>query len=332
MIIDAHTHTLCPAVGGMVKDHIKPDSIPYQRDMSAESKARDAEQGAELMEKFTSVERRLADMAAMGVDRQIVAPAPGQQHYWAPPALLAEVSRAQNEYVTALVAKAPDRFVGIGTLPLTDPEASVAEISRGVADGLRAFQIDTRADTRELSDRALDPVYDALQSHGVGLMIHPLGFSHGERLSPFFMVNSVAQPLEELIAFNHLVFGGVLDRFPTLKVFIPHGGGFAPSYIGRFDHTWKVRPEVRALCPEPPSHYLKRITIDTCVFRPDDIARLVGLVGAERVMLGSDYPFDMGDTDPVGTLRQAGLSQAECDMILSTTAENFFGLNGAAAA
>ncbi|WMS41403.1 amidohydrolase family protein [Acuticoccus sp. MNP-M23] len=330
MIIDAHTHTLCPAVNAMVADHIGPESIPYQRDMSAESKAADKAQFAELSDKFNNIERRLADMAAMGVDFQVVAPAPGQQHYWAPPALLAEVSRAQNEHVVAMVAKAPDKFAGIGTLPLTDPEASVAEIAWGVKAGLRAFQIDTRADTRELSDRALDPVYDALQSHGAGLMIHPLGFSDGARLSPFFMVNSVAQPLEELIAFNHLVFGGVLERFAKLKVYIPHGGGFAPSYIGRFDHTWKVRPEVRCLSPEPPSHYLKRLTFDTCVFRPDDVARLVALVGAERVMLGSDYPFDMGDTDPVGTLRAAGLTEAECATIQSGVAAAFFNLDAAA--
>ncbi|WP_226579969.1 amidohydrolase family protein [Acuticoccus sediminis] len=327
MIIDAHTHTLCPAVNAMVADAIGPDSVPYQRDMSPESKARDAEQGPELGEKFNSLERRLADMDAMGVDIQVVAPAPGQQHFWAGVELLARLSAAQNDHVAALVGRAPDRLVGIGTLPLSAPEAAVKEVERGAALGLRAFQTDSRAGPMELSDPALDPVYAALERHGTGLMIHPLGFSHGERLSPFFMVNSVAQPLEELIAFNHLVFGGVLDRFPALKVFIPHGGGFSPFYIGRFDHTWSARPEVRRLTPHPPSHYLQRITFDTCVFRPDAVATLVNLVGAERVMLGSDYPFDMGDTDPVGTLRKAGLSGGEVETILATTARRFFAID-----
>lgn len=326
MITDAHTHTLCPAVNQMVADTIAPDSIPYQRDMSPESKARDAEQFGELGQKFNDLERRFADMAAMGVDRQVVAPAPGQQHYWAPPDLLAAVSRAQNDHVAGLVGKAPERFIGVGTLPLTDPAAAVAEIERAVGLGLVAFQTDSRAGERELSDAALDPVYAALERHGAGLMIHPLGFSHGQRLAPFFMVNSIAQPLEELIAFNHLVFGGVLDRFPRLKVFIPHGGGFAPYYIGRFDHTWKVRPEVNRLAPKPPSAYLSRITFDTCVFNPADIARLVALVGAERVMLGSDYPFDMGDTAPRETLRRAGLSDTEIETIETRTAQSFFTL------
>lgn len=328
MIIDAHTHTLCPAVNDKVAATLQPDSVPYQRDMSAESKARDAAQKPELGEKFNSVARRTADMTRMRVDLQVVAPAPGQQHYWAAPSLLAEISVQQNDHVAALVAQAPDRFAGVGTLPMTDAAASVAEIARATAQlGLRAFQIDSRVMERELSDRSLDPIYAKLSEVGAGLMIHPLGFSHGQRLAPFFMVNSVAQPLEELIAFNHLVFGGVLDRFPDLKVYIAHGGGFAPFYIGRFDHAWKVRPEVNALIPEPPSQYLRRITYDSCVYRPDHLRTLVDMVGADRIMLGSDYPFDMGDADPLAVVDGcAGLSATERAAVLSGAAARFFSL------
>lgn len=328
-MIDAHTHTLCPAINTMVTDALAaagPDAIPYQRDMSPESKVRDAAQRDELAQKFNVVARRFADMDAMGISRQIIAPAPGQQHYWAPPDLLAKASAVQNDHVAGLVAEAPDRFTGVGTVPLTDPDAAVAEIARLKALGLRAIQTDSRAGPRELSDPALDPVYAALAAEGLGLIIHPLGFSHGERFGPFFMVNAVAQPLEELIAFQHLVFGGVLDRHPALKVLIVHGGGFAPFYIGRFDHTWRVRPEVNALIPEPPSAYLTRLYYDTCLFRPDHIETLVRLVGAERVMLGSDYPFDMGDPDPVGTLNATSLSARERDVIAHETAAAFFSL------
>jgi len=328
VIIDAHTHTLCPAVNDCVADSIKPDSVPYQRDMSPESKARDAEQKPELFAKFTKVEQRLSDMKAKGVDRQVVAPAPGQQHYWAEPSLLAEISAMQNDHVAAVVAEAPDVFVGLGTLPMTDTNASIAEISRATRDlDLKAFQIDSRVMERELSDQSLDPIYKTLEETGAGLMIHPLGFSHGQRLTPFFMVNSVAQPLEELIAFNHLVMGGVLDRFPRLKVYIAHGGGFAPFYIGRFDHAWKVRPEVNALIPEPPSAYLKRIWYDTCVYRSDHLRHLVDIVGADRVMLGSDYPFDMGDADPMAIVNECeGLTAGERDAIIHGTSAAFFGL------
>ncbi|MEM9432091.1 MAG: amidohydrolase family protein [Pseudomonadota bacterium] len=327
MIIDAHTHTLCPAVNDRVAGTIAPDSVPYQRDMSPESKARDAEQKPELFAKFTGVARRLDDMKTMRIDRQVIAPAPGQQHYWAAPTLLAEISAMQNDHVADLVGEAPDRFVGLGTLPMTDTDASVAEIERATTTlGLRAFQIDSRVLERELSDRSLDPIYAKLEATGAGLMVHPLGFSHGERLTPFFMVNSVAQPLEELIAFNHLVMGGVLDRFPKLKVYIAHGGGFAPFYIGRFDHAWTVRPEVNALIPEPPSAYLRRLWYDTCVYRADHLDHLVQTVGADRVMLGSDYPFDMGDPDPLAIVEACDLPAGARHAITHDTAAAFFGL------
>lgn len=328
MIIDAHTHTLCPAVNQRVADHIKPDSIPYQRDMSPQSKERDSQQKDQLGEKFNSIERRFSDMERMSVDMQVIAPAPGQQHYWAEPELLTDIVKLQNDHVANLVAKAPDRFVGLGTLPMTDTESSIVEIERATGElDLRAFQIDSRVMDRELSDRSLDPIYAKLVEVGAGLMIHPLGFSHGQRLTPFFMVNSVAQPLEELLAFNHLVFGGVLDRFPELKVYIAHGGGFAPFYIGRFDHTWKVRPEVRALVAEPPSAYLRRIYYDTCVYRPDHLRTLVDMVGADHVMLGSDYPFDMGDEDPIAIVDGCdSLTASERTAILAGTASAFFGL------
>ena len=328
MIIDAHTHTLCPAVNAAVAESIQPDSVPYMRDMSDESKETDHAQFPELKIKFNDVARRMQDMHAMGVDFQIIAPAPGQQHYWASRDLLINISQMQNNHTAELVASDSDRFAGIGTLPMIDSQAAVDEIARATGElGLRAFQIDSRVLDKELSDTSLDPVYAALERHDVGLMIHPLGFSHGERLTPFFMVNSVAQPLEELIAFNHLVLGGVLDRFPDLRVYIPHGGGFAPYYIGRFDHTWKVRPEVNKLIPKPPSSYLKRIYCDTCVYRADQLEALVNMMGADRIMLGSDYPFDMGDSDPLAIVDSCKVIGAiERAEIVAGTAQRFFGL------
>lgn len=328
-VIDAHTHTECPNVDEMVADALEaagPNAIPYERDLSPESRARDLDHHRELGDKFYSIERRLADMARMCLARQVIVPSPRQQHYWAQPGLLARISATQNDHIADMVAMIPERFVGVGTLPLTDPKAAIFEAHRAASLGLRAFQIDARAGEWELSAPQLDPVYEALADLGLGLIIHPLGFTHGERFTPFYMVNSVAQPLEELIAFHHLVFGGVLDRHPTLKVLLAHGGGFAPFYIGRYDHTWKVRPEVHALIPEPPSTYLKRLYFDTCVFRSDHVATLVDLVGADRVMLGSDYPYDISDRDPLGTLDGAGLSPFDRERIVEGTAAEFFAL------
>lgn len=327
MIVDAHTHTLCPAVNPLVAGRPELASVPYMRDMEPESAAVDRAQGPELMRRFSDLDARRADMAGMGVDLQVVAPAPGQQHYWAEPDLLARLSRMQNEHVAGVVAADPARFAGIGTLPLTAPELAEAEAAHAAEVlGLRGFQIDTRAGGLALSDPAFDALYARLVCLDVPLMLHPLGFSEGARLGPFFMVNTVGNPLEEVIAANHLVLGGVLDRHPGLRVLIVHGGGFFPFLIGRLDHAWKRRPEVRRLTAEPPSAYLRRVWYDTVVFDPRLLRMLVSLVGADRVMLGSDYPFDMGDEDPRGTLAAAGFSDADTAQIAERTAAAFFGL------
>jgi aminocarboxymuconate-semialdehyde decarboxylase len=226
------------------------------------------------------------------------------------------------------VRQDPARLAGLGTLPMTDVARAEAEATRAVEElGLRGFQIDTHVNERELSDPALDPLYRRLVRLDVPLMIHPLGFSDGRRLGPFFMVNSVGQPLEEMVVINHLIFGGVLDRHPELRILIVHGGGYFPFYLGRMDHAWTHRPEVTRLTAERPSEYVGRMWYDTCVFRPDLLAYLVSLAGAHRVMLGSDYPFDMSDPDPLGTIEAAGFDEADRTRICNETACRFFRLS-----
>jgi aminocarboxymuconate-semialdehyde decarboxylase len=326
MIVDIHTHTFCPAVEPLLRDLRGYKSIPYKRDMSPESAATDAGEGPRLQRAFNTTAQRRADMQAMRVDAQVVAPAPGQQHYWRGD-LLPRISAMQNDHVAGLVAEAPEMLRGLGTLPMADVPAAVAEARRATALGLRGFQIDSRVNQRELSDPAFDPLYEELSACGAMLVIHPLGFSDGARLGPFFMVNTVGQPLEETIAFHHLVLGGVMDRHPGLRVLICHGGGYVPSYVGRLDHAWRARPELRRLTPQPPSAYIPRFYYDTCVFRPDLLRNLVDLAGADRVMLGSDYPFDMGDLDPLGTLDAAGLTAEQREAIASGNARGLFGFS-----
>lgn len=324
-VIDMHTHALSRRVTPIVADVFDPKTNPYLRDMSAESAATDAEQGKILPELMLNPDERRRAMARMGVDIQVIAPAPAQQHYWADEERQVTLSRVQNEDIAALVAQDPAHFVGLGTLPMRFPARAVAEAVHAVETlGLRGFQIDSRVEARELSDPAFDPFYARLAQLRAPLFIHPLGFSHGQRLGAFFMVNTVGQPLEETIAISHFIMGGVLDRHPDLDVVIAHGGGYYPFYAGRIDHAWKYRPEVRKLCPEPPSTYLKRFWYDTCVFDPLLIGRLVETVGAEHVMLGSDYPFDMGDPDPVGAVKKAGLSDADRQRILHDNAARLF--------
>lgn len=324
-VIDMHTHALSTRVEPLVAGHYDPMDNPYRRDMSPASRATDAEQGKLLPKLMLDVAARRAAMQRMGVDIQVIAPAPAQQHYWADEDLQVALSRVQNEDIAALVAQDPAHFAGMGTLPMRFPARAIDEAVHAVEHlGLRGFQIDTRVETRELCDPAFDPLYARLARLRAPLFVHPLGFSHGQRLGDFFMVNSVGQPVEETLAISHFILGGVLDRHPDLDIVIAHGGGFYPFYAGRMDHAWKVRPEVRRLTAEPPSSYLKRLWFDTCVFRADLIDALVTMVGADRVMMGSDYPFDMGDDDPAGLVKQTRLSEADREKLTFGNASRLF--------
>jgi aminocarboxymuconate-semialdehyde decarboxylase len=324
-IIDMHTHALSKRVEPLIAGHYDPMDNPYRRDMSPASRETDAEQNKILPGLMLDVAKRREMMAQMGVAFQVIAPAPAQQNYWADEDLQAALSRVQNEDIAALVAKDPAHFAGMGTLPMRFPNRAIEEAVYAVEHlGLRGFQIDSRVEGRELSHAGFDPLYARLAKLRVPLFIHPLGFSHGQRFGDFFMVNSVGQPLEETIAISHFILGGVLDRHPDLDVVIAHGGGFYPFYAARLDHAWKVRPEVRRLTAEPPSSYLKRFWFDTCVFSSELVEALVGTVGADRVMMGSDYPFDMGDPDPVGLVRKTRLSEAEQHKVMSANAARLF--------
>jgi len=324
-IIDMHTHALSKRVEPLVAGKYDPMSNPYRRDMSPASRDTDAEQGKILPGLMLDVAKRREMMAKMGVDIQVVAPAPAQQNYWADEELLVALSRVQNEDIAALVAQDPQHFAGMGTLPMRFPQRAIEEAVHGVETlGLRGFQIDTRVEDLELSNAAFDPLYARLAELRAPLFVHPLGFSHGQRLGDFFMVNSVGQPVEETMAIAHFIMGGILDRHPGLDVVIAHGGGYYPFYAARMDHAWKVRPEVRRLTADAPSTYLKRMWFDTCVFSPNLIDQLVAAVGVDRVMMGSDYPFDMGDDDPVGLVNRSNLSDDDREKVLFGNASRLF--------
>jgi aminocarboxymuconate-semialdehyde decarboxylase len=325
-IIDMHTHAISKRVEPLVVGHHDPMDNPYRRDMSPESRDTDAEQSKLLPKLMLDIAARREMMQRMGIDFQVIAPAPAQQHYWADEDLQVALSRVQNEDIAALVAEDPAHFAGMGTLPMRFPARAIEEAVHAVETlGLRGFQIDTRVENLELSDATFDPLYARLAKLRVPLFVHPLGFSHGQRLSDFFMVNSLGQPIEEAIAISHFIMGGVLDRHPDLDVVIAHGGGFLPFYAGRMDHAWKVRPEIRRLTVDAPSTYLKRLWFDTCVFSSALIDTLVAAVGADRVMMGSDYPFDMGDPEPVGLVKNsATLSEADKQKLMFGNASRLF--------
>ncbi len=318
-VIDIHAHLNVPEAGRMMK------AAAERGEVGAAAKNQGGigitgERSAN--EKVLSEpEWRIKDMAKMGVDFAAISPGAPKGFYEADAELAQNVTRFVNDHAAAVVKAHPDHFVSMAIVPFQHVELAIRETERAKSLGLKAVRIPCDIAGMELSDPKLEPYWDAVEKLGLPIYIHPQGFSHPQRFKAFYMSNVVSNPLETTLAISHLIHAGVPKRHPKIKFYGAHGGGFFPFYLGRFDHAWKTRAENRVHIDQPPSSYIDSFYFDTVVFRPQQIRHLVDLVGAEHVMLGTDSPYDMGETDPVGLVDQvAGLSKAERELILKGSA------------
>lgn len=318
MNVDLHAHVLIEAVEALVRG--QPGwaaELSQQLRWQGEASARRNLElfAARYMHALTSLDARLAAMDAMGVQVQAVSLSPTQYHYWTPAELAERIVCAANEGLAALCATHPARLVGLATVALQHPQLAAEQLRHAVRVlGLRGVEISTRADDLDLGDARLEPFWAEAEALEAVVFVHPLGCPFDHRLSHHYLSNVVGQPLETTVALSRLIFAGVLDRHPGLQLLAAHGGGYLPYYIGRSDHAAEVRPECGGL-EHAPSAYLRRIHYDTLVYDPLTLRHLVGRVGADRLVLGTDYPFDMGVSDPLerldalGELSQQALAQ-----------------------
>ncbi len=325
--IDIHAHLNVPAAQRMMK------AAAERGDVGAAAKNQGGigitgERSAN--EKVLSEpEARIADMTRMGVEFAVLSPGAPKGFYEADSNLSTTVARHVNDHAAAIVKEHSDRFLSMAIVPLQHVDLAIAETERAVKElGLRAVRFPCDIAGMELSDERLEPYWTALEKLGVPVYVHPQGFSHPQRFKAFYMTNVVSNPLETTLAISHLIHSGVPARHPGLKFYCAHGGGFFPFYLGRFDHAWKTRAENRVHIDRPPSTYIESFYFDTVVFRPDQIRRLVDLVGAEHVMMGTDSPYDMGETDPVALVDAVeGLSASERATIKAGAAKKLFRIN-----
>lgn len=325
--IDVHCHVMVPAVEALVADH--PARIAQAADevaaLGSTAQSVNAAQFGTLMPRLTAIEDRLRDMDAMGVDIQILSPSPTQYHYWAEPDLAATLTGMQNDRIGDYCALHPDRFLGLGAVALQHPAQAADQLEALMRDrGFKGAEISSLVDGRDVADRFFDPFWARAEALGAVIFIHPWGTTLGTRLADHYLMNIIGQPLETTICLSKLIFGGTFDRHPGLRIVAAHGGGFLPAYGGRSDHAHAVRPDARG-CGCRPTDYLQRIWFDTVVHDPDQLRRLVEHVGADRVVTGSDYPFDMGEYDPSGLV--AALEPNVQRLILGANAEALFGLD-----
>lgn len=305
-VVDSHAHLAVPAAEALLADRpeLATERAEEQGAHSAHSLQVNRAQLGRLVPLMADPEQRLADMDAMGVDVQVVGPMP-MHHYWADEGLAAEFVRATNEGVAAHRAHHPDRLVGLATVPLQHVDLAIAELTHAVENlGLAGASVSTQVAGRELAHPAHEDFWAAAEELGVPVFIHPWGCTLGPRLASNYLGNTVGQPVETTVALSGLIFSGLLDRRRELRLFAAHGGGYLPTYIGRSDHAWSVRADARG-CVAPPSTYLARLWYDALVYTPQGLAQLVAAVGKERVVLGTDYPFDMGVDDPVQRIMAA---------------------------
>jgi len=330
--VDVHAHILLPALQQLVAE-ADPEGFGAQQALEVrrngpESMAASGKMIKERWPQLTDLDRRLADMDAQGVDVQLVSPSPSHFYYFAPGELALQVARSANKAVREFVDRAPERLNGLGLVPLQHPALMVEALEHAVLEcGLLGVEIgsfaatpgDPDRSTVELSDARLEPFWRRAEELDALVFLHPFGCSLDERLDRFYLANTVSQPAENAVALSHLIFSGVLDRHPDLKVLAAHGGGYLPTSLGRSDHAWRVRPEAHG-CAQPPSSYLKKLYFDSLVHNPAELRALVAAAGPEQVLLGSDYPFDMGSDRPVAEVIDALLPPADEARVLAGNA------------
>jgi aminocarboxymuconate-semialdehyde decarboxylase len=263
------------------------------------------------------LERRLSDMAASQVDTQVLSVCPQTFLYAQPPELTAAFARIQNEELARVVKAHPDRFLAIATVPMQAPKLAADELRHAMRTlGLRGMQIGSNVAGKNLDDPELEPVWATAAELGAFILLHPINVAGMDRLGSYYLNNLIGNPLDTTIAAACLVFSGVLERHPSLKICLAHGGGFVPYQAGRFLHGWHVRAEPKRKLPQPPTDSLARFYFDTIVHSQDVLEFLVSHVGAGRVLLGSDYPFDMGAPEGVQQIRGSSIAAADQSSIL----------------
>ena len=298
----------------------------------------------EITDNVWEPSRRIEECDRAGVSMQVLSTVPVMFSYWAKPADALDLSRRLNDHIAEVVRAHPARFAGLGTIPMQDAELAAGELQRCVQElGLRGAQIGTHVDANEycspnecrnLDHASLDPVWAAAENLGAAIFVHPWDMVGKERMPKYWLPWLVGMPAETSLAICSMIFGGVFERFPKLRVAFAHGGGAFPFTIGRIEHAFHVRPDLVAIDnPTEPRDYLAkadrpaRFFVDSLVHDADALRVLLKLFGAKRIALGSDYPFPLGEEKPGALIESlADLSAQEKERLLSGTAREFLGL------
>ena len=319
--VDIHCHSYVHDVWPLIEDS---EEIGYLRPLLGNERLKDKID-------LNNVDFRLQQMDQQGIDIQAVSLHVGQYHHWADEDLATSIVNVQNEKIAELCAAHPDRFVALGAVALQHPELAVKQMKHAVRElDMRGFMITASINGEELANPKFHPFWAAAEELGTVIFIHPRNFPAGQsRLEGNGRLdNVIGNPLETSVALSHLIFEGTLDRFPGVKICAAHGGGYLPSYIGRSDHCATDNPGFCKPVDKLPSEYLKQLYFDSLIYTTENLSHLIKTVGADRIVIGSDFPFAMGNSESVDhVLSVPGLTPEEQEAILGGTAARLLGIN-----
>ncbi len=304
--IDIHSHVEFADTATILKKKYTGEEI-FSRFVVPTMGARSAQINSGLMpglrDPLRDPQRKIRDMEERKLGFTVLSSTPFAFFYEIEDDLAVELAHFQNDQLAAMVKKYPDSFAAMATLPLQVPQAAHQELDRAINKlGLRGIEIGSHVGKRELGDEAFWPVYALLEKSGWPMFIHPHHVAGVDRLQNFYLSNLIGNPLDTTIAAANLIFSGVLEKFPNLKVILAHGGGQLPYIFGRLEHGYRVRPECKEAVAQSPRRFLNNFYFDIITHSREALSYLVSLVGTDNVLLGTDYPYDMGNHQPVETV------------------------------
>jgi aminocarboxymuconate-semialdehyde decarboxylase len=329
--IDIHTHVEFSGTFEILKKRYSEEQI-FNQFVVAVTGRRSAELNRQIVagirDALRDPEKKIRDMEEKRLTLSLLSSTPFAFFYQVENDLALALAQFQNDRLSDMVKKYPGHFAAMATLPLQAPGEALKELERAVRKlGLCGVEIGSHVGKRELGDEAFWPIYEALEDLGTPIFIHPHHVAGLDRLLDFYLNNLIGNPLDTTIAAANLIFSGTLERYPGLKIILAHAGGQFPYIIGRMEHGYQVRPECREKVHQPPMAFLKNFYFDIITHNPDALRYLIALVGSDHVLLGSDYPYDMGDPDPVETVsRLSGIEDEDRRKILRQNAVDLFGL------